>query len=239
MTAIPAAKIDGSLFAEQRKPLALIVFLENVGHIVGLDLPQWAMNTIDYVTEEYAKLLLRIYGAYGIYDRVIILEDEQATGPELASALLGASTTHQVDLLLLVHGREGELVGFRGTHVVGDETFGLLRDLVHQDSSVLDLRMVYGLNCYGSSLTSTWLGLGAQVVNGAAGVNWLPEPSLSLFLWHWLRGHPYSVAVQISASRALQLGRRIWRPDPGGQDHEKIRTSRQLIAGVRDLTIHS
>ena len=32
------------------KPLALVVFLENVGHIAGLNLPQWAMNTIEMLT---------------------------------------------------------------------------------------------------------------------------------------------------------------------------------------------
>ena len=60
------------------KPIALMVFLENVGHIHGLPLPQWAMDVVDYVTEEYAKVLLRIYGAYRHYTKVIILEDEQA-----------------------------------------------------------------------------------------------------------------------------------------------------------------
>ena len=70
------------------KPLALIVFLENVGHIAGLKLPQWAMNTVDFVTEEYAKALLHLYGAHRRYDRVLVLEDARATGPQLAAALL-------------------------------------------------------------------------------------------------------------------------------------------------------
>ncbi|MCB0093221.1 MAG: hypothetical protein KDE54_35275, partial [Caldilineaceae bacterium] len=61
--------------------MALVVFLENVGHISGLNLPGWLMDVIDFVTEEYAKILLRLYGAYRRYDKVIILEDAQATGP--------------------------------------------------------------------------------------------------------------------------------------------------------------
>ena len=60
--------------AATNRPLALIVFLENVGHIAGLKLPQWAMNTIDFVTEEYAKALLHWHGAYRCYDRVVVLE---------------------------------------------------------------------------------------------------------------------------------------------------------------------
>ena len=41
---------------------ALLVVLENVGHISGLDLPAWAMSIVDNVTEEYAKLVLRLLG---------------------------------------------------------------------------------------------------------------------------------------------------------------------------------
>jgi hypothetical protein len=90
-----------------RKPVALVVFLENVGHIHGVPLRPWMMNAIDWLAEEYAKLLLRLYGAYRRYDQVIILEDEQATGPLLVGALTTASHTHQVDVLLLVHGHRG------------------------------------------------------------------------------------------------------------------------------------
>ena len=108
------------------KPLALIVFLENVGHVHGIPLPRWAMQAIDFVTEEYAKLLLRVYGAYRRYDRVVVLEDARANGPELAATLTALAPTHQSDLLLLVHGRPGALVGHRGECNVGDETFAPL-----------------------------------------------------------------------------------------------------------------
>ena len=67
------------------------------------------MQTIDFVTEEYAKAILHLYGAYRHYDRVDMLEDAAATGPRLAAALLEASRTHTVDVLLLVHGRQGGL----------------------------------------------------------------------------------------------------------------------------------
>ncbi|RME62720.1 MAG: hypothetical protein D6790_05840, partial [Caldilineae bacterium] len=68
--------------------MALLVFLENVGHIAGMELPKWLMGLIDYVTEEYAKLLLRLLGAYRRYDRVVILEDAQATGDHLSRTLV-------------------------------------------------------------------------------------------------------------------------------------------------------
>ncbi len=222
-----------------QKPLALVVFLENVGHIHGIPLPRWANALIDFVTEEYAKLILRLYGAYRRYDRVIILEDELATGPHLADALQEASRTHRVDVLLLVHGKPCALVGHRGEVMVGRETFDPLVAARRGDPASLDLRMVFGLNCYGASLAPTWLALGAKVANGAAAVNWLPEPSLSVFLRGWLSGQPFSQALEHSHRTALRWGRVIWRPDRNGQDDPHITGSRQAIFGVHDLTIDS
>lgn len=221
------------------KPLALVVFLENVGHIAGVNLPQWAMNTIDFLTEEYAKALLHLYGAYRRYDRVVVLEDEQATGPQLAAALLAASATHTVDMLLLVHGHTGELVGYQGKQRVGPETFAALHEARRRDPSALDLRMVYGLNCYGLSLAATWLDLGAQSVNGALGVNWFPEPSLSVFLRRWLAGRPYSEAVVAANVTAMRWWGKILKPprDHPDQDHPWICSSRQVVFGKADLTI--
>lgn len=221
------------------KPLALVVFLENVGHIAGFNLPQWAMNTIDFVTEEYAKALLHLYGAYRRYEQVIVLEDEQATGAQLAGALLATSRTHTVDVLLLVHGHTGQLVGFKGGHRVGIETFDALLAAYRNDSQALDLRMVYGLNCYGLSLAPTWLDLGAQAVNGAPGVNWFPEPSLSVFLRKWLGGHPYSEAVVASNTTASRWWSKILKPskDHPEQEHPWIASSRQVVFGRKDVTV--
>lgn len=223
--------------AAPRKLPALVVLLENVGHLHGIPLPAWAMAAIDFVTEEYAKLLLRVYGAYRRYDRVVILEDDRATGPDLAAALIETSRDHRIDLLLLVHGRPGALVGRRGRVNIGAETFDSLLAAKRRQPELIDLRMVFGVNCYGATLAPVWLALGAQVANGAAGVNWLPEPSLSVFLRNWLAGRSYGEAVQRSHRVALRWGSRVWRPDAQGRDHPFIAGSRQAIFGVRDLTI--
>ena len=221
------------------KQPALVVFLENVGHIAGLRLPQWAMTTIDFLTEEYAKALLHWHGAYRCYDRVVVLEDEQATGPQLAAALLAGSRTHTVDVLLLAHGHDGQVVGYRGRERVGAETFGALLDTYRRDPASLDLRMVYGLNCYGLTLASTWLALGAKVANGAPGVNWFPEPSLSVFLRKWLGGSTYSEAVVASNTAATRWWSKLlrWFPSPPGEDHLWISSSRQIVFGKEDVTI--
>lgn len=221
---------------KRNRPQALVVFLENVGHIHGKNLPQWAMTIVDFVSEEYAKALLHLYGAHRRYDRLIILEDERATGPDLEETLLSISRTHRVDILLLVHGHEGCLVGYRGKNMVGSETWQRLRRAYAQDPNALDLRMIYGLNCFGASLASTWIELGAEVVNGAVGVNWFPEPSLSVFLRNWLGGQPYSQAVTRSNRRANQVWSLLLRSTPDSV-HPWIISSRQIVYGQADITI--
>ena len=222
--------------AECVRPIALVVFLENVGHIAGVRLPRGVMAVIDWTTEEYAKLLLRFYGAHRRYDRVIILEDAAATGPQLLAALTEIGAEYTVDLLLLAHGHEGCIVGHRGEARVGEETFAALRQIYATTPERLHLRAVYGLNCYGLSLAWQWLALGVQAANGAVGVNWFPEPSLSVFLRNWLAGEPYSVAVERSNAAANRWWRRILHVRQG-EEHPWIASSRQIVVGVCDVTI--
>ena len=235
----PSSELQDAAPSTDGRPLALVVFLENVGHVHGVDLPHWVMAIIDWVTEEYAKLLLRLLGAYRRYHRIVILEDEAATAANLTGVLIDVSATHTVDQLLLVHGQNRCLIGYKGREFVDAAAFDRLLARYIEDRSLLDLRMVYGLNCYGASLASTWLALGAQAVNGTQAVNWLPEPSLSLFLRKWLDGFPFSEAVGCSARRARAIGKRLWRDQPDGSEHPNIAGSRQIVYGRRDVTITS
>lgn len=232
------SKSDGdSLTIDSDRPLALVVFLENVGHIVGLDLPYRVTRVIDWVAEEYGKIMLRFYGAYRQYDKVIILEDADATGANLANALLEASKEHTVDVLLLVHGHEECLVGYMGKELVGAETFGPLALAYKQDPSMLNLRVVYGLNCHGASLAKWWLALGAKAVNGAIGINWMPEPSLSVFLENWLRGVPYGHAVRRSNNAANSIWGQILRPKAEQDEHPAITSSHMYVYGNHEIKI--
>ena len=99
--------------------------------------------------------------------------------------------------------------------------------------------MVYGLNCYGASLADSWLALGAQAVNGSAGVNWFPEPSLSVFLRRWLTGASYATAVVASNSTATHWWRRILKSPAPGLDHPWVLSSQQAVFGVADVTLRA
>lgn len=212
-----------------------MVFLENIGHISGLDLPQWAMDVIDFLAEEYAKLAMRWHGVYRNYDRVWILEDEEATGENLTSTLLAASRSHRVDVLVLSHGLSDAILGYKGLRI-GDETFSPLIARYREDKSLLNLRVVWQMNCYGMSMASRWLALGARNVNGSIGVNWLPEPALSLFLHEWLHGQSYAAAVVDSTNRAQRWWSLLYHRRPDGLLHDKLQSSCQVVLGAGDTT---
>ena len=211
-------------------PLAAVVFLENLGNISGVKLPPWATRVIDFVSEEYVKLALRLQGLHRHYDRVLILEDARATGPDLRAALVALSRTHRVDLLILAHGAPGQIIGYNGVRI-GEETFGPLRAEKVRDPACLRLRVVWQMNCYGATLAETWLALGAVAVNGSGGVNWLPEPTLSLFLRKWLRGAPFSEAIYTSATRAERAWKPIYRARKGAPLHPRLASSRTVVVG--------
>ncbi len=211
-------------------PLALVVFLENLGNISGVTLPKWAPYVIDFVAEEYVKFMLRWHGVYRHYDRVVILEDARATGPDLRAALIGLSRTHRVDLMVLAHGLPGQIIGYKGLRI-GAETFEPLLEEHRRTPGTVRLRVVWQMNCYGASLTDYWRKLGASAVNGSGGVNWLPEPTLSLFLRKWLRGSPFSEAVFTSATRAERTWKPVYRSHRGAPLHPRLAGSRTIIVG--------
>lgn len=216
---------------------ALLVILENVGHISGLNLPAWAMQIIDNVTEEYAKLMLRLLGAHRRYDRVVILEDAEVSNEQMAASLFDLSKKYRVDLLLLVHGQQECLVAYRGESYIDGALFNRLMDAYRSDPSSLNLGVVYGVNCYGATLAPTWLALGADAVNGAVGVNWFPEPSLTLFLARWLHGATYSDAVENSFRWARRVGRIFWPNKADGNEDLHVAGSRQIVYGRRDVRL--
>ncbi len=222
----------------QPRPRALVVLLEGVGYIAGHALPPWIMAGVDHLTEEYAKWLLRRHGLHRHYHRVAVLEDAQVTGPTFVQAMEAVGTTHTVDLLLLVHGLEGCLVGFQGREYLGPETFQALERLRRDGPGRLDLRIVYGVNCFGASLATAWLDLGAQAVAGAVGVNWFPEPSLHRFLGAWTAGAPFSRAVEAGYLAAQRLAGLLTLGRSRSSWPAWLRSSRPVILGRRDPRLH-
>jgi hypothetical protein len=214
----------------------LIVFLENAGRAADISLPAWASRLLDWSVEEYAKGAIWLQ-ARRHYRRIVVLEDERATAAELWDALLQTGNA-VVDVLMLVHGQAGYACGY-GEHQVGEDFFTGMHWLQQAAVARFRLRAVYQMNCYGHSLAAQWLALGAQAVNGAVGVNWLPEPSLSVFLNTWLGGGPFGEAVTRSYGVASRLLGTVWRASGANGDarvpHPKIASSQMLVFGDAGL----
>lgn len=214
----------------------LIVFLENGGQVGGIVLPPLVSFLLDRSAQAYAKAAVWLQ-ARRHYDRIVMLDEEKATEAQLWRALIDAGHA-TIDVLMLVHGLPGQAYGYNG-RVVRADFFAGLRSLRATGKAPFNLRAVYQMNCYGQTLTEEWLSLGARAVNGSVGVNWLPEPSLSVFLWNWLHGRSFDVAVQrgyTAASRVLGL---IWRPEHTrsgiAQPNAKIASSRMTVAGQGEM----
>lgn len=218
-------------------PVALVVFLENLGAFGGIPLPRWVSRAVDFVSEEYVKLALRLHGVHRRYARVEILEDARATGPDLAATLVALSRSHRVDLMILCHGLPEQLIGHEGKPIGWETWTPLLEAQAHNPQNVR-LRVVWQMNCYGATLAPVWQRLGARSVNGSLGVNWLPEPTLSLFLRGWLQGAPFSEAVYRSARRAERTWKPIYRSGANGALHPHLASSRPIIVG-EDCTIRA
>ncbi|MEA3337647.1 MAG: hypothetical protein U9R25_17255 [Chloroflexota bacterium] len=225
-------------FEDSQPEAILIVFLESGGRVEGVSLPPWASQLVDSATEAYARLAVRLQ-ARRHYDRIIVLQHQQATETNLWINLLDVGNAI-VDILMLVHGQTGYACGYANREV-GADFFQGMRKLKKTGIAGFQLRAVYQMNCYGESLARDWLSLGAQAVNGSEGVNWLPEPSLSIFLLNWLGGEPFQLAVDRSYDVAQRTLSSVWRPKRNNsgqrQVHPKIASSRMHVLGDGDLTI--
>lgn len=217
-----------------RQMAGLIVFLENGGAFGHLELPPRARQGLDYWSEEAAKWALGWHGLRRVYDRIWILEDHRALPAELGSALLGASRHQAVDLLILAHGAPEGFRGWQGT-VVGADFFAEMEAWRQRDPAAIRLRAVYTIACHSGHQAPAWLALGAQAVNGIGGENWLPEPTLSLFLRQWARGRPFGQAVQAAHHRALAWAGPLARRNPVWR--HRLEMSRQFVMGQRDITV--
>ncbi len=212
----------------------LVVFLENGGSFGPWSLPPRLRQCLDFSTEEIAKQLLHWHGAQAAYDQMWILEDHRALPAELMSALLGASQRHMVDLLILAHGHPGGIVGWQG-NLVGASFFAEMQDWRDRHPGSLHLRAVYTIACHSVHQAFAWLQLGAQAVNGIGGENWLPEPTLSLFLRRWCRGQTFGMAAVGAHRQAYTWGCQLAGRHPLW--HRRMVMSQQFIAGAQDITI--
>ena len=74
----------------------MIVFIENAGRVASVDLPRWASQLLDWGSEEYGKLAVRLQ-ARRHYRQIVVLEDQRATAGRLLRAMLEAEGVQPVN----------------------------------------------------------------------------------------------------------------------------------------------
>jgi hypothetical protein len=102
-----------------------------------------------------------------------------------------ADKGHFIDIYLFTHGNTETFKASAGKPGSSDwvTKADLLRELGEAGSGYarLPIRTVWGVNCYGASLGSTWRDLGAKVTAGARYVNFYPN-SYGRFIDDWNKG---------------------------------------------------
>ena len=213
---------------------SLVVFLENGGAFGHSNLPPILSRALDYWSERGARTMLSMLGTDRHWQEIRVLEDQRARPDELLSTLVGISQRAVADLLVLTHGTPEGAVGWQGACL--DQ--GFLNELLAVQVGYglpMHLGCVYTIACHSASQADAWLAAGAQAVNGVLGENWLPVPTLPLFLARWQKGATFGEAALTAHLQALH-----WARGVAGRDatwRGRIEASRQMVAGRRDVRL--
>jgi hypothetical protein len=197
-----ASTHDAPFASTQRT--ALLVFQENSGNlgttVFGPLLDNLDASTkkniedkVDFFVEEFEKAFSGFADAAGReYNRVEFLEDATAIPSAFKERMkILADQGFSIDIITIGHGSDKRLVGFQGASIT-DVT---LSELKSEYGRALPIRMVYMMNCRGSSMNSAWVDAGATVSGGSRGDNWMPEPMLRTFWKNWLGGMNFAHAI--------------------------------------------
>ncbi|MYD89939.1 MAG: hypothetical protein F4Y08_06310 [Caldilineaceae bacterium SB0662_bin_9] len=213
---------------------SLVVFLENGGAFGHLNLPPTLSRALDYWSERGARTMLSMLGADRHWQEIRVLEDQRAHPDELLSTLVGISQRAVADLLVLTHGSPEGALGWQGACL--DQGFLDELQAVRVGHGLpLHLGCVYTIACHSAHQADAWLAVGAQAVNGVLGENWLPVPTLPLFLARWQKGATFGEAALAAHLRAL-----YWARGLAGRDTTwlaRIEASRQMVAGRQDVRL--
>jgi len=168
---------------------------------------------MDRLAQEAVQLRKALQG----YDKQVLLWHQTSFGPfELSQAAADLADVQDiptkenlvkylnelgdegyvVDLYIFSHGSNKSFRVSKGTY--GDN--GKVGAKYLEDNvRPLKLRMVWGCNCYGSTLLTTWRNLGAKVCAGARYVNFYPN-AFNNFVTRWLKEESFGTAVSRSVA---------------------------------------
>jgi hypothetical protein len=178
---------------------------------------------IDSYAEDWA--LDNFAEATNSYNEIVKITDEKTTIAHFASEIERLNDLgYTVDLVINVHGDDGELVFIDG--LMTEDTIANLNS-----ATQYNLGFVYQGACDGSDLNQAWIDKGAKVVNGSASTNsyaiWGPEE----FLKQLSNGVTYNKAVEAGYNKGVSTWDNL-----RGEDKTRDTDSKQVIQGDEDYT---
>ncbi|HEY8509502.1 MAG TPA: hypothetical protein VIL32_14150, partial [Steroidobacteraceae bacterium] len=158
--------------------------------IETLNLLQWLNQQTDLALENAVKAHNSLVNTQNYYQRVVVMEDEDAVPQRVVSVIRALAPNHVIDIHVLTHGDTERFVGYNGASFNAATFFNPL--MAEKNAGRLHIRAVYQMNCRGGTLKDNWTALGAITVNGTEGENMNNMP-FQYFHWmmHWLNrmGH--------------------------------------------------
>src|SRR5215475_161780 len=211
-------------------------------------LRDWIKTQTDRLLEDAELSLGRYRSAKGSsYGDVVVLRDGTASYDDLKKALIDQTRAGKlIDLLILTHGSK-DYISVRGG-INGQK----IRDIKATHGGPLSIRMVYMMNCVGSSLNQAWIDAGARASAGARVNNYLPEPT-TFFFWNaWKDGTGFETAVLSAYRKTVNLlndaingmvaavaPMAALLHDFSISDVDFVRGSAPVVSGARAITIDS
>src|SRR5262249_1200544 len=155
----------------------------------------------DRLLEDAELSLGRYRAAKGSsYGDVVVLRDGTASYDDLKKTLIDQTRAGKlIDVLILTHG-SNDFISVRGG-INGQK----IRDIKAANGGPLSIRMVYMMNCVGSSLNQAWIDAGARASAGARKNNYLPEPTTFFFWSAWKGGTGFETAVLSAYRKTVNL----------------------------------
>jgi hypothetical protein len=197
------ASTSGVPFSSTQRT-ALLVFQENSGNLgstvfgplldsLDASTKKKIEDSVDYWVEEFENTFSGFANSAGHeYNSVEFLEDATAIPSKFKERVKAlADQGFTIDVITIGHGSKKRLVGFQGASIT-DVT---LSELKIEYGRALPIRMVYMMNCLGSTMNSAWINAGATVSGGSRGDNFMPEPMLHTFWKNWLGGMNFANAM--------------------------------------------
>jgi hypothetical protein len=188
------------------------------GNLHCINPANWRIETLNLldVIHEQSDLMLEnviksqnsMLNTQTYYDKVLVLEDANATPAKVIAAMRSIAATHTMDVHVLTHGSFSSFVGHNGASFNETSFFGPLR--VDTSAKRMYLRAVYQMNCFSSTLKASWTSLGAVAVNGTenATLNSMPHQYMH-FMGYWLQ---QSQGLRLASQKAWQDAAFYTRP---------------------------